>query len=236
MAWENQYIQLVSTKPGIIFGERENDLTEEARSQFRERVRRHSKIFVELGSGSGMHLLSLARSHPDALCAGFEIRFKRAFKTGEKAERHGLSNVAVMRADARQISTLFEPESVDGFFVNYPDPWDKRRWWKNRLVNEALVETMWSLLKSGGMFRYKTDHPEYLAYEQDYDQSRYEHVLRGEYSDRVRATLALSRETARIARDTKTRSTKIGPFRSDRIEDSRHLRRLTYGLNLSNRN
>jgi tRNA (guanine-N7-)-methyltransferase len=162
MAWENQYIQLVATKPGLIFGERENDLSEEARTAFREKVRHYGRRFVELGSGSGMHLLHLAKKNPETLCTGFEIRFKRAFKTGEKAEKRGLENVAVLRADARQLPTLFEAESVDGFFVNYPDPWDKRRWWKNRLLNEQMVETMWLLLRPGGMLRYKTDHQEYF--------------------------------------------------------------------------
>jgi len=109
-----------------------------------------------------MHLLKLAELHPETLCIGLEIRFKRAFKTAEKAERLGLSNVLVLRTDARCLTDLFKDGEVDAFFVNYPDPWDKRRWRKNRLLNETMLATMHRLLKPEGFLRYKTDHHEYF--------------------------------------------------------------------------
>ncbi len=164
MAWENQYMQMVKSKPGIILAEEDrSDVSDAARLELRQRIASHTRIFVELGSGSGLHLLTLAERNRDALCLGLEIRFKRAFKTGEKAERMGLSNLLIMRSDARQIGQLFQDGEVDGFFVNYPDPWDKRRWLKNRLLNPELLLTMRRLLKPGGFLRYKTDHQEYFA-------------------------------------------------------------------------
>lgn len=163
MAWENQYMQLVTTKPGIIVAENDRELAETSRKEVQAILGSFSDCYVELGSGSGMHLIRLAERSPQALCIGLEIRFKRAFKTGEKAEGKGLSNVRVLRTDARQIPHLFSPGQVSAFFVNYPDPWDKRRWLKNRLLNSELLQSMWDLLKPGGFFRYKTDHQEYFA-------------------------------------------------------------------------
>jgi len=163
MAWENQYIQLVTTKPGVIVAESDKELAPETVQSIRSRQREFERCFVELGSGSGMHLLKLAVQNPKSLCVGFEIRFKRAFRTGEKAESRGLSNVMLVRTDARNLSTIFEPGSVDAFFINYPDPWDKRRWRKNRLINEELLSTMWERLKPSGFVRYKTDHHEYFS-------------------------------------------------------------------------
>jgi len=163
MGWENQYIQLVTTKPGLILSEEDRVVSQEAVEVISARRKDYQKCFVELGSGSGMHLLKLAERHPEALCIGFEIRFKRAFRTGEKAETNGLSNVVLIRTDARNISSLFPIGSVDGFFVNYPDPWDKRRWLKNRLLNPELLTVMWERLASDGFLRYKTDHQEYFA-------------------------------------------------------------------------
>lgn len=157
-------MQMVKTKPGVILAEEDRaDVSDAARQELRCRMASYAKVFVELGSGSGLHLLTLAEQNPDALCLGLEIRFKRAFKTGEKAEKLGLSNLIVMRSDARCISQLFGHREVDQFFVNYPDPWDKRRWIKNRLLNPELLSTMRSLLKPNGCLRYKTDHQEYFA-------------------------------------------------------------------------
>jgi tRNA (guanine-N7-)-methyltransferase len=163
MTWENQYIQLVRTKPDIIVAERDRETPVHAKATIREHLPRFPKCYVEIGSGSGLHLLKLAEQNPDTLCVGMEIRFKRAFKTGEKAERLGLSNVLVIRTDARCIGDLFQPEEVDAFFVNYPDPWDKRRWLKNRILNESMLATMHKLLRAEGFLRYKTDHQEYFA-------------------------------------------------------------------------
>jgi tRNA (guanine-N7-)-methyltransferase len=163
MAWQNQYMELVATKPEIIRAEQDREISQDTLELFRTRVRDFAGCYVELGSGSGMHLLHLAQQSPDHLCVGLEIRFKRAFKTGEKAERRGLNNVMVFRTDAKQIANIFEPQSVSGFFVNYPDPWDKRRWLKNRLLNAELLATMHRCLTPNGFLRYKTDHHEYFA-------------------------------------------------------------------------
>lgn len=156
-------MQLVTTKPGIIVAERDRELAESSRQEVQNLLGRYTECYVELGSGSGMHLIKLAQRAPEALCVGLEIRFKRAFKTGEKAELNGLKNVRVLRTDAKQIQHLFKANQVSGFFVNYPDPWDKRRWLKNRLLSAELLNTMHELLKPGGFLRYKTDHQEYFA-------------------------------------------------------------------------
>jgi tRNA (guanine-N7-)-methyltransferase len=163
MAWENQYMQLVTTKPGIIVAENDREPAENSRKEIQATIANFPECYVELGSGSGMHLIRLAARAPQALCVGLEIRFKRAFKTGEKAEGHELSNIRVLRTDARQIGHLFSPGQVGAFFINYPDPWDKRRWRKNRLITAELIQKMWELLKPGGFLRYKTDHHEYFS-------------------------------------------------------------------------
>ncbi len=160
--WENQYIQLVTTKPDIIVAEPDRESPLQSKTIISERKQHFSGIYVEIGSGSGLHLLKLAQNNPTMLCIGLEIRFKRAFKTGEKAETLGLKNVLVLRTDARNIDQLFEASEVSAFFVNYPDPWDKRRWKKNRILNESMLTTMHRLLKTHGFIRYKTDHAEYF--------------------------------------------------------------------------
>jgi tRNA (guanine-N7-)-methyltransferase len=161
-AWENQYIQLVATKPERIVAEKDRESPAQSREIIAKMRQPFTGVFVEIGSGSGLHLLELAKQNPNILCVGLEIRFKRAFKTGEKAERTGLSNVLVVRTDARYVTQIFQPGEVAAFFVNYPDPWDKRRWKKNRIINDEMLVTMHTLLQDSGFLRYKTDHHEYF--------------------------------------------------------------------------
>lgn len=163
MAWENQYMHLVTTKPGLIISEEDRSLTPEFNRSLLEKRTLFPRCLVELGSGSGMHLLKLAEQNPDALCVGIEIRFKRAYRTGEKAEELGLKNVLVLRSDAKHIHELLPQESVDGFLINYPDPWEKRRWRKNRLISKPFLDQLHSLLTRNGFLRFKTDHQEYFS-------------------------------------------------------------------------
>ncbi len=153
---------LVATKPGLIIAEEDRAVSEDTVRHLHEQMKVFGKTYLELGSGSGMHLLELAARNPDVLCIGVEIRYKRAFRTGEKAERDGLKNVLVVRSDARLIPSLFPKGSLDGVLVNYPDPWEKRRWRKNRLLNADFLKVIWELLTPTGFFRYKTDHHEYF--------------------------------------------------------------------------
>ena len=121
------------------------------------------RVVCELGSGSGRHLITLAQSSPDTLFIGMELRYKRAYRTIEKARQQGISNLFVLRANARYLSKLFPAGSLDAIYINFPDPWDKRRWLKNRLIQGQFVAEMAELLGRGGALSYKTDHPEYFA-------------------------------------------------------------------------
>lgn len=163
MAWENQYMHLVTTKPGLIISEEARSLTPEFNRSLLEKRTLFPRCLIELGSGSGMHLLKLAEQNPDALCVGIEIRFKRAYRTGEKAEELGLKNVLVLRSDAKHIHELLPNESVDGFLINYPDPWEKRKWRKNRIISAHFLGQLHGLLKQDGFLRLKTDHQEYFS-------------------------------------------------------------------------
>lgn len=157
--WKNQYIDLVAEKPGYIFPEADRSVSEETVSTIRQRQSSADRTFVELGSGSGQHILELAARNPDTFCLGFELRFKRTFRTGEKAEQRGLKNLAMLRSNARNLPNVLPPNSIDRIYINFPDPWDKKRWLKNRMVNADFVASLPSLLRPEGSFLYKTDHP-----------------------------------------------------------------------------
>jgi tRNA (guanine-N7-)-methyltransferase len=128
----------------------------------RELTKEWSRVVCELGSGSGRHLITLAERDRDTLYIGVELRYKRAYRTVEKAIHLGLKNLRVFRSDARYLPILFQESSLDGVYINFPDPWDKRRWLKNRLVQPSYVADLGRLLRSKGFLSYKTDHEDYF--------------------------------------------------------------------------
>ena len=109
-----------------------------------------------------MHLIELGRQNPNDLFIGFEIRFKRAVRTIEKAKREGIDNVYICRVNASFMRDIFPKDSLSGVYINFPDPWPKDRHRKNRLLTKEFLEEMHSLLKEKTFFSFKTDHRDYF--------------------------------------------------------------------------
>lgn len=166
MSKHNQYVDLIHEFPEVIVAASNDSLKDEQKLQLRKKVDAYKQIYCELGSGSGMHLLDRAEADPDGLYIGFELRFKRSYKTAEKSVRRGLTNLMVVRTNARLLPTLFERETIDGVYINFPDPWDRERWAKHRLLVPEFIEQLFKLLTPTGFVAYKTDH-----------QARFEEVL-----------------------------------------------------------
>ncbi len=120
------------------------------------------QIICELCSGSGGHLLDLAERAPETQFYGFELRFKRSVRTIEKGEKRGISNVFLLRTNARNAPLIFPPNSISGVYINFPDPWEKRRGEKHRLFDSKFLTEWYSLLIPGGFISVKTDHHEYF--------------------------------------------------------------------------
>jgi tRNA (guanine-N7-)-methyltransferase len=69
----------------------------------------------------------------------------------------------LIRIFAEEIGSLFPETSLDIVYINFPDPWAKRRWLKHRLVSDTYLDLLHSLLKKTGIFSFKTDHPDYFV-------------------------------------------------------------------------
>lgn len=121
-----------------------------------------NEIYCEIGSGSGEHLLELGRRNPKAAFFGFELRFKRAVRTIEKAKRDSVENVYVLRMDARKLDEIFSNIKLSAVYVNFPDPWPKTKQRRHRILNTAFMHTCLDRLKTGGFLSVKTDHEEYF--------------------------------------------------------------------------
>ena len=162
--WTNQYISLIETKPDYIIVMPSREEFGETRKKIHDAISSwKGGICVEIGSGSGGHLIELASRNPQNLYFGFELRFKRVFRTAEKAEKLGVKNLRIIQGDATIISSLFDPESLEGIYVNFPDPWSKPKQRKHRLLNEKYLQELFALLRPNGFFAYKTDHHGYFV-------------------------------------------------------------------------
>jgi tRNA (guanine-N7-)-methyltransferase len=79
----------------------------------------------------------------------------------EKAEAQGVSNLYMLLGDAEHMCELFSAKSVHQLYVNFPDPWDKERWHKHRILDTEFFKAAATVLVPGGKLDIKTDHDGY---------------------------------------------------------------------------
>jgi len=123
---------------------------------------RTGRVEVEIGIGKGRFLLAAAEARPDVLHLGVEWSNEYLRIAQRRAARRGLTNVRFIRIDAAHLVAKAIPDdSVDAYFVFYPDPWPKKRHQKRRFLQRKNAVHLIRTLKLGGCLHVATDHDEY---------------------------------------------------------------------------
>ena len=120
------------------------------------------RLVVEIGFGRGEFLRHLAAEDPGAAHVGIELSPKRVLKMARRIARTGEPGMRLVEGPAQErVRELFEPGSVAGFWINFPDPWPKKRHQRRRLVQPHFVEELVTRLVPGGLLHVATDHVDY---------------------------------------------------------------------------
>ena len=118
---------------------------------------------LEIGCGKGGFLLNRARAEPDVRLLGVEWANKYYRYCADRMMRWQLTNVRVMRADARFfVMNHLPPDCVSVLHLYHPDPWPKKRHHKRRLVQTDFVDAVVRILQPGGRWLIQSDHLEYF--------------------------------------------------------------------------
>ncbi|NCB13830.1 MAG: tRNA (guanosine(46)-N7)-methyltransferase TrmB, partial [Erysipelotrichia bacterium] len=120
------------------------------------------EIQIEIGFGSGRHLLHQAKTNPNIQFIGLEIHYPSIEQLLKQLELQNITNVLVVNYDARLFMEFIESNKVGKIFVHFPVPWDKkphRRIYSNEFVNEAL-----RVLKISGTLELRTDSRKYFDF------------------------------------------------------------------------
>lgn len=125
---------------------------------------RHQSLEIEIGAGDGSFLVAYAKAHPDINLIGLERLLGRLRKIDRKARRAGLENVRLLRLEAAYfVQYMVPPASVRAFHIYFPDPWPKRRHWKNRLINLGFTQLLHRALAPSGVVHLRTDDQPYFT-------------------------------------------------------------------------
>jgi tRNA (guanine-N7-)-methyltransferase len=120
-------------------------------------------VEMEIGSGKGGFLLNRARALPQRNFVGIEYANKYFRYAADRMVRWQVTNVRLMRTDARHLVIHhLPPASLAILHVYHPDPWPKKRHHKRRLFQPAFVAAAVEALAPGGRLAVQTDHAEYF--------------------------------------------------------------------------
>jgi len=95
---------------------------------------------------------------------GIEKQISVLAKLIKRVPDEGFKNLAVMNADAELLPQFFSAGEISCIYLNFSDPWPKKRHAKRRLTNNRFLEVYKALLKDDGIISFKTDNRGFFDY------------------------------------------------------------------------
>jgi tRNA (guanine-N7-)-methyltransferase len=121
-------------------------------------------IRLEIGFGGGEHLIAEARAFPNTGFIGCEPYINGMAKILALIEAGDVPNIRLFAGDAAELLAFLPARSLARIDLIHPDPWPKRRHWKRRFVQDAMIAAMARALKPEGEFRFVSDISDYCAW------------------------------------------------------------------------
>lgn len=139
-----------------------NDLviapSDDLKSSWNQIFNNNNPISLEIGMGKGDFITQLALMNPDINYIGIE-RFTTVLAIGaKKIKEKNILNLRLMVYDAANLDKIFNPNSLDAIYLNFSDPWPKKKHAKRRLTAKTFLNCYYQLLKANGSLIIKTDN------------------------------------------------------------------------------
>ena len=119
-------------------------------------------VRIEVGFGSGRHLIHQAKENPEILFIGIEIHKPSVEQALKQINILGLKNLILLDYDARLFLELVPSNIVSRVYVHFPVPWDKKP--HRRVISPAFINESTRVLAPQGRLELRTDSENYFAY------------------------------------------------------------------------
>lgn len=114
-------------------------------------------ISIEIGMGKGDFIIEMAKRNPKINYIGIEMYDSVIVRAVQKLEKENIPNLRLIRMDANNINDVFDKE-VDVIYLNFSDPWPKKRHAKRRLTSHEFLEKYDLVFKKTKTIIQKTDN------------------------------------------------------------------------------
>ena len=129
-------------------------------------------IYIEIGMGKGQFIRENAKRYPDINFIGIEKYDSVVAKCLPKIDEN-LKNLAIVRMDALEIDQVFSHE-VDRIYLNFSDPWPKKRHHLRRLSSRIFLEKYENIFRKDSDICMRTDNSDLFCYSlMSFSEARY---------------------------------------------------------------
>ncbi len=119
-------------------------------------------IYLEIGMGKGNFIVKSAEINPNINYIGCEISDSVAYIASKKIR--GINNIRVINSDAFILSDVFNEGEISKLYLNFSDPWPKKKHEKRRLTSAAYLNLYKKLLGKGKEIELKSDNRHFFEY------------------------------------------------------------------------
>lgn len=124
-------------------------------------------LWVEVGCGKGKFTVETAAANPDVLLVAVERCREAMVHAMEKAMEMGLKNVVFIDMDVERIEEIFAAGEIDRLFINFPDPWPRKKNRKRRLIYRTFLDKYCRVIRENGEIHFKTDNAALFVFAQE---------------------------------------------------------------------
>ena len=125
---------------------------------------KYKNVYLEIGIGKGAFIAECARRHEENLYIGIELNKGVVSLATKKIARFEqeigktLTNLKVLDYNALELENIFDENGVDKIYLNFSDPWPKKKHEKRRLTSDDFLKVYNKILKPEGIIEFKTDN------------------------------------------------------------------------------
>ncbi len=131
----------------------------EPREKWRDLFGNDNPIHVEVGSGKGCLLFQVWPSKIlTSTISGIDIQKSVLSYALDKVLEVGVPNIKLLWVDGSDLTDYFEDGEIDRLYLNFSDPWPKKRHEKRRLTYKTFLDTFKRILPENGEIHFKTDN------------------------------------------------------------------------------
>jgi tRNA (guanine-N7-)-methyltransferase len=117
-----------------------------------------------VGTGKGRFVTEMAKAHPQFNMIGVELQTSVIAIALRRVKESALPNVCLLNQNVADLPNFFAPGEIERLYINFSDPWPKRRHEKRRLTYRSFLAIYHRLLGPGREIHLKTDNEGLFEY------------------------------------------------------------------------